>query len=172
MFTPTTDLYHTIFTYWHWSVSSWMIVLMIFLSQYFSLRCWCWLAAMLTRLGYSALCSTAGPLPRPSLVTAGFSLVSSCPPGLWLVPGWAPQSTVLRSLLPGPGTQGWLTGERGASTELWGFGQPGLDTQLRDNNLAEWPNAHNFSINWSSEHYTQGRLPCKTKDRWTDVYVI
>ena len=84
-----------------------MIVLMIFLSQYFSLCCW--LAAMLTRLGYSALCCTAGPLlPRPSLVTARSSLVHFSPPGPWLAPGRAP---VLHSLLPGPGTQGWVARE-------------------------------------------------------------
>ena len=64
--------------------------------------------------------------------------------------------TVLRSLLPGPGTQGWVLREGPALSS----GQPGLDTQLRDNNLAEWLNAHNFSINWSSEPYTQGSLPC------------
>ena len=125
-----------------------MIVLMIFLSQYFSLRCW--LAAMLTRLGYSALCSTAGPCP-------GEALPGHC----WLLIGWlVPSRPLIGPWLSFTVHSAPLTSAGAGDTRLadWvregpalssgrGSGQPGLDTQLRDNNLAEWPNAHNFSIN-------------------------
>ena len=56
-----------------------------------------------------------------------------------LIGSWPSSSAPLSSAGAGDTR---LSGERGASSELW---PPGLDTQLRDNNLAEWTNAHNLS---------------------------